>query len=202
LALGLLVGAAGAAAPGGAQTIGRIDMVEIWAEGTPPGSARRPVYAQDGVVSHERLETGKSAAVHITLQDRTELRIGAGSSIVLDEFVFDPNAGTGRLVATVTRGIGRFVTGRIKGDDFQVRTPTATMGIRGTDFSVWVGPNGETTIWVNEGRVEVRPNDGAAAALVETGETVATPGGGGGVLRNAVRPPPDPGLRHRMEIQR
>ena len=61
------------------------------------------------------------------------LSVGPNANMVIDQFVYDPNAGTGKLAASLTRGVFRFVGGKLSKQDNAVtmRTPTATIGIRG-----------------------------------------------------------------------
>ena len=63
--------------------------------------------------------------------------------MVIDQFVYDPNAGTGKLAASLGRGVFRFVGGKLSKQDNAVtmRTPTATIGIRGGVMLVRVRPD-------------------------------------------------------------
>ena len=146
------------------------------------------------MTARERVTTYVDGGLHIEFLDKSVIKLGSGASVVLDEYVYDGQPGSGRMVATVGRGVARFVSGNMNQQAVSVRTPMATMGIRGTDFSVWVEESGRTTIWVNQGSIHVTPTDGAIAAEVVEGETVLAAGAGAGVERDARRPPPDPGI--------
>ena len=198
LAAALAVCAGPAAA---AQPIGSAELVRIWASGRPPGAPERPVYLDDGVFARETLRTVEGGALHVVFEDATELRMGSAATVTLDEFVYDGAAGTGKLVGSVARGIARFITGKVDKDAFVIRTAAAAIGVRGTDFSVWVEASGRTTIWVNAGAITVTPLGGAPAEVSE-GETVAVAAAGGEVQRDALRPPADPGLRNPLLIGR
>lgn len=189
------------AGPAAAAAIGRAEFVRVWASGKPPDAAEEAVYLHDEVVAQETLRTATGGALHVTFADDTELRMGSAATVTLDEFVYDGNAGAGRLVGSVARGIARFITGKVDKDAFVIRTPSAAIGVRGTDFSVWVEASGRTTVWVNSGAITVRPLGGAPAEVSE-GETVAIAAGGGAVERDALRPPGDPGLRNPLLIGR
>jgi hypothetical protein len=195
LALAACAGHAWAAEP-----IGRAELVSVWASGRPPGGAERPVYVRDAVFSQETLHTVEGGALHVIFRDDTELRIGSAATVTLDEFVYDAKAGFGRMVGSVSRGVARFITGRVDRNAFAIRTPAAAIGVRGTDFSVWVEASGRTTIWVNQGAITVTPSGGAPAEVGE-GETVAVAAGGGPVQRDALRPAADPGLRNPLLIR-
>jgi hypothetical protein len=54
----------------------------------------------------------------------------------LDKFVYDPNKATGTVVVNVTRGAYRFVTGVQDSRNYTIKTPYATLGVRGTVLEV------------------------------------------------------------------
>ena len=72
------------------------------------------------------------------------MSVGPNANMVIDQFVYDPNAGTGKLAASVSRGIFRFVGGKISKQENAVtmRTPAATIGIRGGVMLVDQAANG------------------------------------------------------------
>jgi hypothetical protein len=171
-------------------SVGRVDIVEVWGTRTGADGKGGTLYERDAVYFRDTLQTVRDGAMHLTLRDNSVLRLGSSASAVIDEFVYDPS-GNGKLAASVSAGIARFITGKLKSEQIAVRTPSATIGVRGTDFSVWVETTGRTTIWVNQGVITVTPQ-GGELELVQNGETVAT--SGGTLQRNAVRPNPDRGL--------
>lgn len=180
--------------PARAEVAGAVVALRMWAYGTPPDSARRDLFLRDEVYARELLETARQGALHVRMLDNSMLRLGSASSVVVDEFVYDANANTSTLLATITKGVCRFISGRAAKRRLEVSTPAATIAARGTEFSVWLKPDGSTTIWVQSGQVEVTPRDGAAPALVNGGEIVLAPIAGGGIRLDAPRPSPDPGI--------
>jgi hypothetical protein len=178
-----------------AEVAGAVAAVRVWAYGTPPEQAeRRDLFLRDDVQVRELLETVAKGALHVRLMDNTMLRLGSASRVVVDEFVYDPDADTSTLLARVTKGVCRFVSGKAATRRLEVVTPAATIAARGTVFSVWIAADGSTTIWVSSGQVEVTPIDGAAPALVDAGEIVLAPIAGGGIRLDAPRPAPDSGV--------
>lgn len=194
--LALLLGAGTAAA---AERIGRVEHVEVWATGTPEGGTTRPKHVGNGVEARETVATVENGALHLIFLDRTELRLGSDATVVLDSYVYDRARG-GEAVLRVARGITRFISGRLGTGQLRVRTPSVEIGVRGTDFSVWVEADGRTTIWVNEGAISVQPLAGGAAAAVAQGETVAVAAGAAAVQRAAPRPLTDRGLLPAIEL--
>jgi hypothetical protein len=179
--------------------VGDVTAVRIWAYGTPPEAGRRNLFTGNDVLYRERLETVENGALHVELRDGTHLRLGSGSSVLLDEFIYDPHAGPGTLVATVAKGVCRFIAGDTERGRFVVGTPVATIVPRGTEFSVWVEPDGSTRVWVQSGVVEVTPLQGEPA-LVRESEIVRVKTATSAVERNAPRPAPDPGMRSTAKV--
>jgi hypothetical protein len=76
------------------------------------------------------------------LYDDTRLTLGPGSELLIREFEFNPSSYAGDLAVSFLKGTARVVTGLIgRNSPEKVRfsTPTATIGIRGTEFVVDVG---------------------------------------------------------------
>jgi hypothetical protein len=180
--------------PARAEVAGAVVALRIWAYGTPPDTARRDLFLKDEVYARELLETAPQGALHVRMLDNSMLRLGSASSVVVDEFVYDANANTSTFLASITKGVCRFISGKAAKHRLEVTTPAATIAARGTEFSVWLKPDGSTTIWVQSGQVEVTPRDGSAPALVNGGEIVLAPIAGGGIRLDAPRPSPDPGI--------
>lgn len=177
--------------------VGHAVMVYQGANRTPPGGTSRDLWPDYPVYFQDNLRTlDNYGALHVVFVDGTEMRMGEGASLMVDRFVFNPDAGAGELAINVGKGFARFVSGKLSGPTFKIRTPTAAIGIRGTDFSVWVESerNFKTTIWVNEGEIEVSPTAGGAAALVKEGEVVAVAPGSRQVMRDVPQPIADRGL--------
>lgn len=89
--------------------------------------------------SADVVKTGADGSVGITMDDDTLLSAGSGSVLSLDRYAFEPTTGQGRFDASLNRGTLAVISGRIaKGspDAMTVRTPTAILGVRGTEFVV------------------------------------------------------------------
>lgn len=190
---------AGAHAADQPIVVGDVTAVSIWAYGTPPQAERRDLFTGNDVLYHERLETVADGALHVELRDGTHLRLGSGSAVLLDEFIYDPKAGPGTFVATVAKGVCRFISGDTERGRFVINSPVATIVPRGTEFSVWVEADGSTRVWVQSGVVEVTPLQGAPV-LVRESEIVRVQTPTSAVERNAPRPAADPGLRSTTKV--
>src|ERR1700719_2239389 len=97
-----------------------------------PSPLKQLVIGQD-VIFKERIVTETGGQTQVLFVDESSMSIGPNSDMVIDEFVYDPNAGTGKLAASLTRGVFRFVGGRLSKQDNAgtMQTPSATIWIRG-----------------------------------------------------------------------
>jgi len=112
---------------------------------TPQANVGRNVGSGDEIFLGDRIVTGPNAGLQIMLLDGTTFSVGPNSSMVIDEFVYNPANGTGKIAASVTRGTLRLISGRIarqEGENVRIKLPTATVGIRGSMVVFSGGPNG------------------------------------------------------------
>lgn len=192
LLLAVLIFPAGAQA---ADSIGAVKAVVEYAYGSPPGASRKPIYIDDAVFAQEVVETISQGALHILFSDDTDLRLGSATTVTLDKFVYNTETNGGELVASMSRGVFRFITGKIQKQGVSLRTPTTHIGIRGTDFTVVVAEDGATQVAVAEGSVVVTPVNGGAAAAVTAGQGATVDAAGNSVqVSQAAAAPNDPGL--------
>ena len=88
--------------------------------------------------------------VGLTFIDDTKVQITEHSKLVIDNFVYDPNNKKGgKLVMKVALGTVRYASGQVAKNNPQavsINTPTATIRVRGTDFTATVDELGRSTI--------------------------------------------------------
>ncbi|MBM3532592.1 MAG: hypothetical protein FJX60_06100 [Alphaproteobacteria bacterium] len=132
LASTALASGAFAQAPGAPTKVGVAAAVNQQLTGTPPAAAGRVVNIGNDVFPRERLVTDARGQAQMLFLDGSAFTVGPDSDLVLDEFVYDPASGTGKLAATAAKGVVRFVGGKLsKNQPVTITTPTATIGIRG-----------------------------------------------------------------------
>lgn len=97
------------------------------------------------VQANERIVTSAGGQAQMLFLDESAFTVGPNSDVVLDEFVFDPATGTGKIALTAAKGVFRLVGGKIsKRTPVTLKTPTATISIRGGIALVSVADNGAT----------------------------------------------------------
>lgn len=130
--LAILTALALTASAASAETIGITSAVNLNAVGTPPQQATRVLQVGLDVFAEEKVDTGKVGQTHLIFDDGSALTIGPSSTVILDEFVYDPNAQVGKIAASVGKGLMRFVGGKIsKKTPVLFKTPNSLIGIRG-----------------------------------------------------------------------
>ena len=100
------------------------------------------------ILQYDTVKTG-NGKVGILFIDDTRVDVTQHSKLIIDEFVFDPNSGTGKLNLSAKLGTIRYASGQIAKNsrqDTKITTPTATIGVRGTDFSMTIDELGGSTI--------------------------------------------------------
>lgn len=105
---------------------------------------RRQAQVRENVYRGDAVQTERASALQILLLDETVFTVGQNCEITVDEFVYDPNGGSGKVAATIAKGAFRFMTGKIgtaNPSNVSLRTPASTIGIRGTMGEVAVGPD-------------------------------------------------------------
>lgn len=115
-----------------AQNSGKVGAVNQDATGTPPGETAHTLVVGAGVVYKESIKTSAQGSTQILFPDQSTLNIGRNSTVVIDEYVYDPKAGTGTMLASLSKGALRFVGGQISHTTgATLTTPVGTLGIRG-----------------------------------------------------------------------
>jgi hypothetical protein len=102
-----------------------------------------------GVEADDNVRT-TAGKVGITFTDNTRVQINENSKLVIDSFVFDPNNKKGgKLAMKVAMGTVRYASGAVahnNPDSVKLTTPTATIAVRGTDFTMTVDELGRSTV--------------------------------------------------------
>jgi FecR protein len=168
IAVATIVVASGASSlrPAERQSVGMATKVV-----SPAEVEKQP--AAVGTLAHmnDELRTGAKARLQVSFRDSTQLNLGENATVVVDRFVYNPDASSGEVVLKTGVAAFRMATGKISeltDKKITVTTPFATIGVRGTDF--WWGPiDGHFgVLMLSESKVEVR-NEAGAVLLDKAG---------------------------------
>lgn len=130
----------------------------------------------DLVARDEVVGTGVDSAMTMRFIDNTSLTLGANAEIVVDDMVFNPDDHDGDVVnIRLGKGTFYFISGKVAKEKVTLVTPTATIGIRGTELVITVDEKGETSVGVAKGRAFMRSRrDGGGDVEIDTGHTART----------------------------
>lgn len=156
-----------------------VDHIRGAVEAKQPGETGfKPLSGEARVLSGTVLRTGRDAGALLHWADGTRLEAGAETTLTVLKCQLNKRTSAslrlfkldvGRILVQVMRALSA-------SSKFEVRTPTATAGVRGTEFSVRVKPNGSTEVLVYEGNVAVE--SGGKSLGVGQGQAVSVNGTG------------------------
>jgi len=149
--------------------IGTVTHVSWPAYGTPPGSFKRAKKISQKVLRNELLETVENGSIVVELADDTVLTLGGSSSLVIDDFVYDPGSASGNANYDLMVGSFRFVSGHMPKENVLINTPSATIGIRGTDILISIDRKGATRLGVISGRALITSRHDGSERMVVPG---------------------------------
>ena len=144
------------------------------------------------VFSYDDVRTG-NGRMAIEFLDSSILKLTEHSKVVIDNYIFDPDPSKSKLALNMASGTARFITGalgRINKENISIRTPSATIAIRGTDFTTTVDELGRSLVILlpdangqSSGEITVTTWSGVEvlnqpfqATMVSTFESRPTPG--------------------------
>jgi hypothetical protein len=146
--------------------IGAAAAVSGSVQAAAPGAVGRIVQSGKPLYLNDHVTTDDKGHLQVLLADETVFTLGPNSDMVLDEFVYDPASGTGKVAAKITKGAFRFVTGKVARKDpekMKVKLSVGTIGIRGTTVVGSVDPvaHVDTVILMDNGMAVVNTDNGS-----------------------------------------
>lgn len=161
--------------PALAQSVGNVGAVNQAAHGTPPGGSARTLSVGLGVASKERIETNANGNVQIVFRDKSTMTVGHSSAVTIDKFVYAGDARTASQGVAIAKGVLRFVGGEVSHvRGTQVKTPTASIGIRGGTAMIRIGGSCGTLVVLQFGVASVTNSQGSTS-LTHPGFAVCAP---------------------------
>lgn len=166
-------------APAHANLAANVHFASGYVAATAPGQDARQLAKGDDIFRTERVDTGDNGRVQMRFTDGGLVSLMPGSTFTIDEYFHeggaDDDAG---LVFGLLRGGLRTVTGTIgqtKHEQYELRTPVATLGIRGTEYIAVIRPANTLRVHVGRGKVVIT-NDHGTLEVPEGQNAVVTLG--------------------------
>jgi len=100
------------------------------------------------IFSYDDIRTG-NGRIAVKFVDDSVIRLTEHSKIIIDEYIYDPDPSKSKLVLNMASGTARFITGalgKIDKQNIKIRTPSATVAVRGTDFTTTVDELGRSLV--------------------------------------------------------
>lgn len=140
---------------------GKVTAVQGKSEVKKSGGAKKfNAFKGMAIGKGDTILTGKDGKLTMSLGTDKEAVIGANTTLTVSELVKSASAMGGKTSISLSKGSVLIkIKQKLDGDSrFQIETPTAIMGVMGTEFTVSV-EEGETYVGVFEGKVEARTGD-------------------------------------------
>ena len=202
--------------PAEADKVGVAAAVNPDAFSSLSGSPQSQLSIGKSIFFNERINTTTSGLVQVLLVDGSTFTVGPGSDLVIDKFIYDPKKGTGQIAASMSKGVMRFVGGKISKnpDGVTVNTPAGALAIRGGMFQTNLkifsflfgetmtlqGKNGQSYTVFQPGN-SIDLSGGLPTIRATTQNDIKaimaalTPGGNGGVTPGQTPPPGGTGAK-------
>jgi len=133
-----------------------------------PGG-KRTLAPEKPIYSGDRIVTDDIGTAQIRFRDETRFVVGPRSSVVIDKYIFNPDGTLSGASLQMARGAFRFISGNGPKKAYEIDTPTATIGIRGTEVDVAVGDRLGTGALVFKGEVALCSKISGLCTTVKAG---------------------------------
>ena len=165
-----------AAFGGAARAAGIATVTDVVNEGyrTPPGREEQIARRADELVQNEALRTDDESSIQVRFVDGSQLNVESDSELVLSDYVFDGAASRGLI--HLNDGLFHFTSNGKPDQGVRLRTPVATIGVRGTEFLVHVDGNDATVIDILSGAVSAKPHGSGKEITCIGGQSILIAG--------------------------
>lgn len=143
--------------------------VDPAAEINSTGSIRTLVVGED-VFLGDLIRTSTGGSAQILFEDGTKLVVGPGSALTIEDYLLRADGSAGKMVIGALAGTFRFATGNAAKDRYSIKTPSGTIGIRGTEFDFVVDGPLSTRVLMYSGAAKLCARTGECSELTETCE--------------------------------
>lgn len=166
--------------PGLGPPVGTVQRIQgealvIHGETGTPGSPELPTFRLDSglpLFESDRLFTQPQSYLSILLTDGSQFSLGPDASVNLSQVVYEPDKGSRSSFIDMGLGKVRFWVRKFTGfsrSEFKVKTRTAVLGVRGSDFAVRSTPDFTEVVTLDDTRLEVIAVAAPSAPPVDMG---------------------------------
>lgn len=147
----------------------------VWVKGSitavSQDNKERPLKRSDFVYEHEMIKTDATSTGQIVFTDGGLMSLREGTDFKIDSYKYSKEAppSGNKFIGDLVKGGFRTVTGAISKDhpeNYQVNTPVATIGVRGTQYTVYINPQGGLEVSIEKGAISIKNSKGDAELSV------------------------------------
>lgn len=172
------------------QSAGVVLLANGEAKAQQNNDAARALNRRSDIYVGDRITTGNESQLQMRMKDGAMVALGANAEFVVQAY---GEAAKGdkkdEAVLSLVKGGLRTISGQIAKSSYSMSTPTATLGIRGTVFDVYVRDDGSTVVILRNGQVVVNGLAGGTEVLTQPG--LASSINTGGAPSKPSTPPAD-----------
>lgn len=149
---------------------------------SPPGGSELPVKVSDELVQDEALRTETDSTVELAFIDGSQMSLEPESELVLSKYVFDPEGKQTAAIIELQSGTFHYTSNGVPDQDVVLKTPVATIGIRGTELLIHIVPSATIAntlslkVDVIDGLINVQPGGKGKGAQAGGGQSVSVEG--------------------------
>jgi hypothetical protein len=125
------------------------------------------------VAMGDRINTDGNGQVELVFTDETKLVVGPNSSMVIESYLLRSDNRANNFTVRALGGSFRFITGKSEKKAYKIKTPTATIGVRGTSFDISVRRARVTNVILLDGQAEVCSQSGCVTIEQNCGLAIA-----------------------------
>jgi hypothetical protein len=141
--------------------------------------ASAPLVTGDSVFRNEIVHTGADSTAKLIFLDSTNLGVGPVSTVTLDQFVYVGESNGQKMTVNLAKGVFRFTTGALDKKAYEIQTPTAVIGVRGTVLDIGV-QGASSRVTLVEGQALVCPRRAGESFAQQERNCTRAAGGVGG----------------------
>lgn len=131
---------------------------------TAAGQSARPLARDDAIYAGDRVDTADNGRVQMRFTDGGLVALMPNSTFAVDDYLYEAADDDARLVFGLLKGGLRTMTGaigKVKHDQYELKTPVATLGIRGTEYTAVLRPANTLRVHVGRGKVVITNDQGS-----------------------------------------
>ncbi len=158
--------------------IGKVVSVQQGAKVTT-GGATRELRSGMAISSGDSIATDGNGVVQLIFFDDTKIAVGPNAQMVIDVTMLRGNRRAKNFAVQTLGGSFRFISGKSRKSSYTIKSPTSTMGVRGTALDIWVLDDRQSSVVVLDGEVRMCGLNGRCTNVSGQCSLVATSPRGG-----------------------